>query len=71
VSTRIKNLASRALGQVAKEQGRRWFVRRSSRKQVKEEQHLDYLMTTYLPKHRGKSWREGDVPPEKPKGIED
>ena len=71
VSTRIKNLASRALGQIAKEKGRRWFVRRSSRKQVKEEQHLDYLMTTYLPKHRGKCWREGDPPPKKPAGIED
>ena len=71
VSTRIKNLASRAIGQVAKEQGRRWFVRRSSRKRVKEEQHLDYLMTAYLPKHRGRSWREGDPPPEKPEGIED
>ncbi len=35
---------------------RRWFAREGSRKQVKDRQHFDYLVTTYLPSHRGLTW---------------
>ena len=38
---------------------RRWLEQGGSRKQVREQSHFDYLMTTYLPKHSGWKWREG------------
>ena len=69
VSTRVKDLASRALGQISGEQGRKWFVRRSSRKRVKNRKHFDYLVTNYLPSHRGLKWKEGDPPPNKPQEV--
>ena len=37
----------------------RWFVRDGSRKRVKDKAHLDHLVNTYLPDHRGVFWREG------------
>jgi hypothetical protein len=41
--------------------GRRkhWFVDSASRKQVKDQEHFDFLVTEYLPSHRGWKWREG------------
>ena len=36
----------------------RWLEQGSSRIQVREQSHFDYLMTTYLPKHSGWKWRE-------------
>ena len=38
-----------------------WFVDSASRKQVKDEEHFDHLVTNYLPSHRGWKWREGGV----------
>jgi hypothetical protein len=35
-----------------------WFSRGRSRKRVKDVRHLNYLMTTYLPKHGGAFWVE-------------
>ena len=37
----------------------RWLEQGGSRKQVREQEHFNYLMATYLPKHRGWKWREG------------
>ena len=33
-----------------------WLSEGSSRKQVGDQEHYDYLMTTYLPRHRGLKW---------------
>lgn len=38
---------------------RRWFSRGASRKRVLDLKHFEYLMTTYLPQHRGLKWIEG------------
>jgi len=37
---------------------RTWFSKQPSRKQVNDQRHFDYLMSTYLPKHSGLKWRE-------------
>jgi REP element-mobilizing transposase RayT len=37
----------------------KWFVESASRKQVKDDDHFDHLMNTYLPSHGGWKWREG------------
>ena len=36
-----------------------WFSKSPSRKRVKDRAHFDYLITKYLPKHRGWKWAEG------------
>jgi REP element-mobilizing transposase RayT len=47
--------------------GRRtWFSRSGSRRRVRDLGHFDYLVTTYLPDHRGICWSEQlttDTPP--------
>ena len=35
-----------------------WFSRSASRKRVRDRAHFDYLVTEYLPSHRGAFWRE-------------
>jgi hypothetical protein len=35
---------------------RKWFVEGGSRKQVRDRTHFEYLMRTYLPRHRGWKW---------------
>jgi len=35
---------------------RLWFSKSPSRRQVKEQEHFDYLVRTYLPKHSGWKW---------------
>jgi hypothetical protein len=35
---------------------REWFVEGGSRKRVKDREHFDYLVATYLPRHRGWKW---------------
>jgi REP element-mobilizing transposase RayT len=40
----------------------RWFVDSASRKQVKDDEHFDHLINTYLPSHSGWKWREGGEP---------
>ena len=52
-----------------RESGRRWFVNRGSRKRVINPDHLDYLVKTYLPDHRGSQWREGKPLPRDRFGI--
>ncbi len=40
----------------------KWFVENASRKQVKDDEHFDHLVSTYLPSHGGWKWREGGEP---------
>jgi hypothetical protein len=40
----------------------KWFVESASRKQVKDDDHFDHLVNTYLPSHGGWKWREGGEP---------
>jgi hypothetical protein len=54
------------LGRKLGEPGRRWFVRHGSRKRVRGKDHLEYLMSEYLPSHRGLKWCEGDAAPVEP-----
>ena len=63
---KLKNLASWALGKEFDLKGQPWLVAGASRKRVTTREHFDYLMDTYLPKHRGLQWREGDSPPVAP-----
>jgi REP element-mobilizing transposase RayT len=43
--------------------GRRaWFSRGASRHRVRERRHFDYLVSKYLPGHRGLCWSEGANP---------
>jgi hypothetical protein len=37
----------------------KWFVENASQKQVKDDEHFDHLVNSYLPSHRGWKWREG------------
>jgi hypothetical protein len=56
----IKSSFSRRLN---KEQSRHtWFSSGASRKRVKDQAHFDYLVTQYLPSHRGWKWEEGKTP---------
>ena len=65
VRGRIKNLLSLHLSRLAGTTGSPWFVKESSRKHVKDEDHFEYLVNTYLPKHLGWQWyqRRGWVEP--------
>ncbi len=66
VRKRIKNVLSRYLGIAQDQPGRQWFVREGSRKRVTDRKHLDHLLTTYLPDHRGLCWSEGQtLPPDR------
>lgn len=56
VRGRIKNLLSLHLSRLAGTTGRPWFVKESSRKRVKDEEHFEYLLAAYLPKHQGLQW---------------
>jgi len=38
---------------------RTWFVKGASRRHVEEQDHFDYLLNVYLPKHRSWKWSEG------------
>lgn len=38
---------------------RKWLVKGASRSHVRDQEHFDYLMRVYLPKHRGWKWEEG------------
>jgi len=37
---------------------RSWFSKQPSRKRVKDRSHFEYLLQTYLPRHRGLKWSE-------------
>ena len=66
VGRRIKLLCSLMLGRKSGRVGRKWFVRRGSRKRVSDRAHFDHLITHYLPKHRGLLWIEGNAEPVEP-----
>jgi len=55
----LKNGMSFVFGREIGPRGRKWFVRGESRKRVKDERHLKYLLDTYFPDHPGVYWREG------------
>jgi hypothetical protein len=59
VLSKLKNLLSYHLGNEIGPRGKRWFVRHGSRKRVKDQRHLDYLLTEYFPDHPGLFWVEG------------
>ena len=40
------------------QEDRAWLTHRGSRKRIRDQSHFDYLVATYLPKHRGWKWDE-------------
>jgi hypothetical protein len=66
VRGKLKNLIGWALSKELGHDGRRWMVRGASRKRVRDRNHFDYLMKTYLPRHGGIFWKEGDSRPTPP-----
>ncbi len=54
----LKRLLGMMLAQHTRTKGRKWFVRKGSRKRVRDQAHYDYLMNEYLPKHSGRRWSE-------------
>ncbi len=71
VQEKLKNVLSLFLGRATQQPGRRWFVVGGSRKRVTDQEHLSYLLNTYLPDHVGVFWREGMELPEDTTGILD
>lgn len=71
VRDKLKNLLSLFLGRLANVQSRPWFVEKGSRKRVKNQDHFNYLIETYLPSHRGLVWKQGQKLPEIPAHILD
>ena len=62
-SDTLKRIIGYALGRRVGPPGSRWLSRGQSRKRVTDRAHLDYLLSSYLPKHvkeGGTLWREGD-----------
>ena len=56
VSEAIKTSLSRRLNASVNRQ--KWFSKGASRKRVRDRAHFEYLMSTYLPDHRGLCWSE-------------
>lgn len=50
----IRSAMSRRLNEQVER--RNWFADTPSRKRVRDREHFDYLMLTYLPKHHGAKW---------------
>ncbi len=71
VRGKIKNLWSTFLGRQAGQPGRDWFSGEASRRRVKDQEHFDYLISTYLPKHGGLFWKEGFEPPPRHPVLDD
>jgi len=55
---RLKNLLALSLSRQAGTTGRPWFSQGASSKRVFGQQHFEYLMNVYLPRHRGWQWFE-------------
>ncbi|MFW5681915.1 MAG: hypothetical protein ACOC1G_02825 [Phycisphaeraceae bacterium] len=53
VRTSIKRSITLCLKQM---ETRPWLTKRASRKRVTDRQHFDYLVSVYLPRHRGWKW---------------
>lgn len=60
----LKNLLSLGLNRMHPGRSEKWFSRGASRKRVRDAAHLRHLLETYLPRHRGLRWTEGDAPPD-------
>jgi hypothetical protein len=71
VRGRIRNLLSLDLSKRAGVTGRPWFAAQASRKRVADKAHFHYLLSTYLPKHRGVQWYEGRGWANLPVGVEE
>ena len=69
VRRKLKNILSLFLGRYTGETGRPWFAADGSSKQVKDQDHFDYLVNRYLPDHRGVFWKEGLSLPTIPDNI--
>lgn len=54
VRKQIRGNLTRRLNEAFKRQD--WFSKSPSRKQVKDQEHFDYLVSSYLPKHSGLKW---------------
>ncbi len=55
------NLKSSLTRRLNRELGKReWFTANASRKRVRDRKHFNHLVQTYLPNHRGLTWRETD-----------
>ena len=60
VHRRLKNLLTLKLNRRHHSPGKRWFTRRhGAPRRVRTRKHLDYLLNTYFPDHRGIFWRRG------------
>jgi REP element-mobilizing transposase RayT len=57
----LKRLLGMLLAKHTGERGRKWFVRKGSRRRVRDREHFEYLMGCYLPSHRGFVWSERNV----------
>ena len=57
VRRQIRGNITRRLNEVYTRQ--EWFSKSPSRRRVKDQQHFDYLVNVYLPRHSGLKWREG------------
>ena len=51
----LKRLLGLALSRHAGTTGNRWFSRGCDRKRVRDREHFDHLVTTYIPKHVNES----------------
>ncbi|MGH7214809.1 MAG: hypothetical protein ACREIT_08595 [Tepidisphaeraceae bacterium] len=58
VCGKIRNIISLQLSKRFNHKGRRWLVEDSSRRRVKDQEHFDYLVEKYIPKHGGWRWIE-------------
>ena len=56
VQVTLKRLLGMMLSKHLNVKGKRWFVRKYSRKHVKDREHFDHLVNEYFPKHKGRLW---------------
>jgi hypothetical protein len=66
---KLKNVLSYLLGKWSGKGGKRWFGRYGDWKIVNDTEHLEYLLNTYFPDHRGLCWRRGEPLPSVPDGV--
>jgi len=58
VRSNLKSSLTRLLN---RDVGKRdWFVANASQKRVRDREHFDHLIKTYLPNHRGLFWGEAE-----------
>jgi Transposase IS200 like len=69
VLTKLKNLLSLFLGRLIAVEAQSWFTDGGSRKRVTTQDHFNYLIQTYIPKHSQQKWFEGEALPTIPDHI--